>query len=427
MLFVAGITAVVSTTHATGPEAPITVSPGNRTTLALVEARCPTFSWGAVAGAEAYELVVYELGNPDEEAQAVLREAFHGSVSAWTPSLERCLKRGARYAWSVRTDRTLEPGRWSEPSLFQVAAAPREMELAEALRVVRAHLADRPQEAPANPEQRTSEQGRPTSRESRPPSSHAVSSVPKSATVSPTLLSVSGNVNAESFSGDGSELTNLSESDPLYTDSPAAAIVAPDIASWDTAFAWGDHGLGGYLTAETDPSFSASPASGITTENVSSWNTAFVWGNHASAGYLTSETDPIFSASPAATITSGDIADWDLAFSQGDHASAGYLMSVQTTTVPDDATPSVEGTTILVVSGYTVATDIVDLDDGVDGQCVVLVAGLSTVNPVFKSKGQGGSFRLFRDSDSLVLEHNTLTVCRSSGTWFEISRQTNRP
>jgi hypothetical protein len=233
-------------------------------------------------------------------------------------------------------------------------------------------------------------------------------------------------VNAESFSGDGSELTSLNESDPLYTDSPAAAIVAADIESWDTAFAWGDHGLEGYLTAENDPDFSASPAFDITSGNVASWDTAFGWGNHASAGYLTGETDPFFSASPAATITSGDIADWNLAFSQGDHASAGYLMSVETTTVPDDETPSVEGTTVLVVSGYTVATDIVDLDDGVDGQCVVVVGGLSSVNPVFRSAGGGGNFRLFRDSDSPVLEHNTLTVCRSSGTWFEISRQTNQ-
>jgi hypothetical protein len=323
MLFVAGITALTGTTQAAGPETPIRASPGSRTAVAMVEARCPTFSWGSVAGAEAYELVVYELGNPDEETQAVLRETFHGTVSAWTPSLERCLKRGARYAWSARTEGT-EPGQWSEPSLFQVAAVSREMELEEALRVVKAHLGDRSVEPQATSEQPTFEQKIHPSRGSRPPSNHAVSSVPKSGTVSPTLLSVSGNVNAESFSGDGSELTNLNEGDPLYSDSPAA-------------------------------------------------------------------------------------------------------MSVETTTVPDDATPSVEGTTVLVVSGYTVATDIVDLDDGLDGQCVAVVGGLSTVNPALKSHGQGGNFRLFRDTDSQVLEHNTLTVCRSSGTWFEISRQTNRP
>lgn len=60
-------------------------------------------------------------------------------------------------------------------------------------------------------------------------------------------------------------------------------------ANWDTAFSWGNHASAGYLTSftETDPVFSASPASGITNTNISNWNTAFGWGNHASAGYLT--------------------------------------------------------------------------------------------------------------------------------------------
>jgi len=50
--------------------------------------------------------------------------------------------------------------------------------------------------------------------------------------------------------------------------------------------------LSGYLTSytETDPIFSASPASGITSTNITNWNTAYGWGDHASAGYLTSET-----------------------------------------------------------------------------------------------------------------------------------------
>lgn len=50
--------------------------------------------------------------------------------------------------------------------------------------------------------------------------------------------------------------------------------------------------LSGYLTSytETDPIFSASPAYGITSTNITNWNTAYGWGDHASAGYLTSET-----------------------------------------------------------------------------------------------------------------------------------------
>lgn len=49
----------------------------------------------------------------------------------------------------------------------------------------------------------------------------------------------------------------------------------------------------GYLTSytETDPIFSASPASGITTTNITNWNTAYSWGDHSLAGYLTSYTE----------------------------------------------------------------------------------------------------------------------------------------
>ena len=49
----------------------------------------------------------------------------------------------------------------------------------------------------------------------------------------------------------------------------------------------------GYLTSytETDPIFSASPASGITTTNITNWNTAYSWGDHSLEGYLTSYTE----------------------------------------------------------------------------------------------------------------------------------------
>ena len=40
-----------------------------------------------------------------------------------------------------------------------------------------------------------------------------------------------------------------------------------------------------YLTSESDPIFTASPAGGITSTQVTNWDTAYGWGNHASAGY----------------------------------------------------------------------------------------------------------------------------------------------
>jgi hypothetical protein len=45
--------------------------------------------------------------------------------------------------------------------------------------------------------------------------------------------------------------------------------------------------LSSYLTTETDPVFSASPAAGITNTNISNWNTAYGWGNHAAQNYIT--------------------------------------------------------------------------------------------------------------------------------------------
>ncbi len=68
---------------------PVAVSPGDASKLALIGDACPTFSWGAVEGARFYELVVYRLSEEGEEEEPVLRQTFAGSVSSWTPSLDR--------------------------------------------------------------------------------------------------------------------------------------------------------------------------------------------------------------------------------------------------------------------------------------------------------------------------------------------------
>ncbi len=65
-----------------------------------------------------------------------------------------------------------------------------------------------------------------------------------------------------------------------------------------------------FLTSftETDPIFTVSPAKAITNPEIANWNTAYSWGNHASAGYLTSytETDP-----KIGTNTAGFSPKWD--------------------------------------------------------------------------------------------------------------------
>ena len=115
--------------------------------------------------------------------------------------------------------------------------------------------------------------------------------------------------------------------------------------NWDTAFGWGDHAGAGYLTSfsESDPVFTASPAGGITAPDIANWNTAFAWGDHAGAGYLTSLGTAVVDADFGtaglmktdgaggySTITDAS-ANWDTAYGWGDHSAAGYV----TTTEPD--------------------------------------------------------------------------------------------
>ena len=120
-------------------EIPVAVSPGSATG-AMIESRCPTFSWSEVEGAKSYALVVYRLGEESEETEPVLRQSFSGSVDSWTPSLGRCLERSGRYAWSVRAVGGKADSEWSPPSLFEVASGPSEAEFEAALTVVREYL-----------------------------------------------------------------------------------------------------------------------------------------------------------------------------------------------------------------------------------------------------------------------------------------------
>ncbi|MCP4247437.1 MAG: hypothetical protein GY778_10355, partial [bacterium] len=81
---------------------------------------CPTFSWGGVDGASSYELVIYRLGDEGKVAKRVYTRRIPGAALTWTPSLERCLEWGKRYAWSVRAHMVDGPTAWAEPSLFRV-------------------------------------------------------------------------------------------------------------------------------------------------------------------------------------------------------------------------------------------------------------------------------------------------------------------
>jgi hypothetical protein len=92
------------------------------------------------------------------------------------------------------------------------------------------------------------------------------------------------------YTGDGTDESgagSLSESFRVSYNGDATAqgiitATGGNSTEWNTAFGWGDHSVEGYLTSytETDPIFSASPAGGITATNISNWNTAYGWGDH---------------------------------------------------------------------------------------------------------------------------------------------------
>ena len=108
--------------------------------------------------------------------------------------------------------------------------------------------------------------------------------VPKVPVIDVVPASGSGNLTYDSFTG-------------VFTFTPAdlSELAANENqTNWDTAYSWGDHSLVGYLTSytETDPIFTASPANNITVDNINNWNSAFGWGDHAAVGYLTSAALP---------------------------------------------------------------------------------------------------------------------------------------
>jgi len=71
----------------------------------------------------------------------------------------------------------------------------------------------------------------------------------------------------------------LSETDPLFTQSPAAGISEEDREQWASAYGWGDHSQ-------------ASAASVISDGDMDAWSMAYAWGDHEEQGYLKSESDP---------------------------------------------------------------------------------------------------------------------------------------
>jgi hypothetical protein len=162
--------------------------------------------------------VVYEVGDWETVApEPALTLSLPPYASSWTPSGSECLRRGRSYAWSVRVIGNAEPSEWARARFFSIAAAPSDEELLAALEVVRAHIAA----TQSDPGARGLElhgaglQGdidRPADTDAADRyESHSEGGIREaSAGAVPAFrVTASGDVEATSFSGDGSNLRNI--------------------------------------------------------------------------------------------------------------------------------------------------------------------------------------------------------------------------
>jgi len=121
-LLIATLAAVSLCATALAVEPPQPVSPGSTEIIERIATPCPTFSWAQVPGTVSLRLAVYVV--PDnEDAPSVLRfeKELPGSTSSWTPSLPDCLTPGT-YAWGVGALMPEGGPFWSKGSWFEVVA-----------------------------------------------------------------------------------------------------------------------------------------------------------------------------------------------------------------------------------------------------------------------------------------------------------------
>ena len=110
------------------PITAIPVSPGTQEAGALIGDPCPSFSWGAVDGAQRYELAIFDAqwqdspAYDDQQVQgAQLRQIeIAAPALSWTPAGSDCLDEGGSYLWFVRAQTADGDGSWSAPRYFEI-------------------------------------------------------------------------------------------------------------------------------------------------------------------------------------------------------------------------------------------------------------------------------------------------------------------
>ena len=146
-----------------------------------------------------------------------------------------------------------------------------------------------------------------------------------------------------------------------------------------------------FISTETDPIFSSSPAANITNTNISNWNSAYNWGDHSTVGYLQA--------------TNSEKANWNLAYNWGNHASAGYI------TAEVDTLDSVTGRGNTTINGITVG----QLTAGgltypnVNGTSGQILTSDGSGNVTWQNAPSGGGGSATQTLDQVLATGNTTT------------------
>ncbi len=201
-------------------EPPLPVSPGSADRIERTLSPCPTFSWAPSPGALSLRLAIYAVP-AYESAPPVLVVDRHlpAAAASWTPALGECLAAGT-YAWGVGA-LTAEGGpNWSQAAWFEVVAE------GTALPGIPETPRERPREGAVTP----------GSGATTPDGGSGVRGRVEPRAPSPERLAYSyfavgasgavkaGAVDATSFTGDGSGLTNLNATQLLSGTVPSGRL-----------------------------------------------------------------------------------------------------------------------------------------------------------------------------------------------------------
>ena len=115
-----------------------------------------------------------------------------------------------------------------------------------------------------------------------------------------------------------------------HTDVTIATLQDAQLLKYSVANAAWENWTPNFLTSytETDPVFGASPAGGITGTNISNWNTAYNWGDHSTGGYLTAEADTLATVTGRGATTTTDITTTGKIFYSNNFADLAALNAV---------------------------------------------------------------------------------------------------